>query len=239
MTRKQRDAKPAPGTGRGAKVTPEDILRWGPVWSRRVGWILDHVWWNTRVLGAERIPRHGPVIIASNHTGIIDGPLLHGAIPRSSHFIIKEEFFDSPIGFLMSWAGQIPVDRRNGRAALNVALQLLSEGRVVGIFPEGNRGSGSVSSARAGVAWLAVHGRAPVVPVACLGTRPTGKKVGYVPPPRARLHVVFGKPLELDTERREGGNRELMARAMRQIHEGLVAHVEDAVRLTGVPLPSH
>lgn len=237
MTRKQRDAKPAPGTGRGAKVTPEDILRWGPVWSRRVGWILDHVWWNTRVLGAERIPRHGPVIIASNHTGIIDGPLLHGAIPRSSHFIIKEEFFDSPIGFLMSWAGQIPVDRRNGRAALNVALQLLSEGRVVGIFPEGNRGSGSVSSARAGVAWLAVHGNAPVVPVALLGTRPTGKPVGYVPGPRRRLHVVFGDPIHVNTTPGEGGNRALLGAAMEDIRQGLADHVRDAVRRTGVELP--
>ncbi|HLS49200.1 MAG TPA: 1-acyl-sn-glycerol-3-phosphate acyltransferase, partial [Actinomycetaceae bacterium] len=81
--------------GRGANVTAQDILRWGPVWSRRVGWALDHLLWNTRVLGAERIPHHGPVIVASNHTGIIDGPLLHGAIPRSSHFIIKEEFFES------------------------------------------------------------------------------------------------------------------------------------------------
>ncbi|HLV03026.1 lysophospholipid acyltransferase family protein [uncultured Georgenia sp.] len=224
---------------RGSRVRAEDIHRWGPVWSRRVGWFLAHAWWNTTVHGAENVPRTGPVVVASNHTGVIDGPLLHGVIPRGSHFIIKQEFWDTPLGFLMTLAGQIPVDRSNGRAALAVAQQLLHEGRVVGIFPEGNRGRGRVESTRAGVAWLAVHGRAPVVPVACLGTRPSGKKVGYVPPPRARLHVVFGKPLVIDTERREGGNRELMARAMKQIHEGLAAHVEDAVHLTGVPLPSH
>lgn len=223
---------------RGSTVRLEDILRWGPVWSRRVGWVLDHVWWNTQVLGAERIPRHGPVIIASNHTGIVDGPLLHGAIPRSSHFIIKEEFFDSKIGFLMTWAGQIPVDRRNGRAALSVAQQLLAEGRAVGIFPEGNRGSGSVSSARAGVAWLAVRSGAPIVPAAVLGTRPTGAKLGHVPPPRSRLHVVFGDPIKVDTRRGEGGNRAVLTAAIDEIRDGLAEHVTAAVARTGVPLPT-
>lgn len=223
---------------RGSTVRVEDIMRWGPVWSRRVGWVLDHVWWSTRVLGAERIPAHGPVIIASNHTGIVDGPLLHGAIPRSSHFIIKEEFFDSKIGFLMTWAGQIPVDRRNGRAALTVAQQLLAEGRAVGIFPEGNRGSGSVSSARAGVAWLAVRSGAPVVPAAVLGTRPTGKKLGHVPPPRSRLHIVFGDPIKVDTRRGEGGNRAVLTAAIDEIRDGLAEHVTEAIARTGVPLPT-
>ena len=223
---------------RGSTVRVEDIMRWGPAWSRRVGWVLDHVWWSTRVLGAERIPAHGPVIIASNHTGIVDGPLLHGAIPRSSHFIIKEEFFDSKIGFLMTWAGQIPVDRRNGRAALTVAQQLLAEGRAVGIFPEGNRGSGSVSSARAGVAWLAVRSGAPVVPAAVLGTRPTGKKLGHVPSPRSRLHIVFGDPIKVDTRRGEGGNRAVLTAAIDEIRDGLAEHVTEAIARTGVPLPT-
>ncbi len=69
------------------EVTASDIRRWGPVWSRRVGWFLDHVWWDTRVWGAEHVPAEGPVIVASNHIGVVDGPVLHGAIlaaPTSS-----------------------------------------------------------------------------------------------------------------------------------------------------------
>ncbi|GAA4424700.1 lysophospholipid acyltransferase family protein [Georgenia halophila] len=213
----------------------EDIYRWGPSWSRRVGWVLDHVWWNTVVHDAENVPASGPVIIASNHTGIIDGPLLHGALPRDSHIIVKQEFFDSPIGFLMTWAGQIPVDRRSGRAALTVARQLLLEGRVVGIFPEGTRGRGDLTSVRAGVAWLAVQTGAPVVPAAILGTRRTGNKRGHVPWPRSRLHVVYGEPINLDTADRTG--RQAMATAMTAIGAGMKAHVEHAIELTGVDLP--
>lgn len=219
---------------RGQDVTAADIRRWGPVWSRRVGWFLDHVWWDTRVWGAEHVPAEGPVIVASNHIGVVDGPVLHGAIPRGSHIIVKQEFFDSRLGFLMDWAGQIPVDRSAGRAALVVALDLLKEGRLVGIFPEGSRGSGALQSVKAGVAWLAMNSGAPVVPAACLGTRPAGASVGHVPRPRARLHVVFGEPLVLpDLPKGRAGTQE----AMRLVSESMAGHLDHAVALTGVALP--
>lgn len=227
----------AKGKTRGQAVRPDDIYRWGPTWSRRVGWALDHLWWNTTVHGAEHVPTAGPVIIASNHTGIVDGPVLHGALPRGSHILVKQEFFDSSMGFLMTWAGQIPVDRASGRAALAVGKAMLDEGRVVGIFPEGTRGRGAVTEVRAGVAWLAVNSGAPVVPAACLGTRRTGDPRGYVPPPRAKLDVVFGTPIVLDPPA-GASRRERMDHAMTRIGAGLQAHVEHAVALTGVPLPA-
>ena len=200
-----------------------------------MGWFLDHIWWNTTVLGAENVPSTGPVIVASNHIGVVDGPVLHGAIPRGSHIIVKQEFFDSKLGFLMDWAGQIPVDRSSGRAALVVELEMLKEGRVVGIFPEGTRGTGDVQSVRAGVAWLALNSGAPLVPAACLGTRPAGARVGHVPKPRAHLHVVFGEPLTLpaDLPRGKAGTQE----AMRLVSEHMTAHVADAVARTGIALP--
>lgn len=229
--------KKAGGTPWGAQVRPEDIYRWGPKWSRHVGRFLARVYWNTRIIGSEKVPRTGPVIVASNHTGIIDGPLLHGCLPRGSHFIVKQEFFDSKIGFLMRWAGQIPVDRSNGRAALQVGEAFLNEGRVVGIFPEGSRGSGAVNQARAGVAWLAARTGAPVVPVACLGTRPRGTRRGYVPRPRSRLTVVFGDPIVPPISDESLSNRDKLRIAMDVIRTGLAEHVASAVQQTGIPLP--
>src|SRR5690625_261968 len=90
-------AEPTPGQ----QIRPEHIRRWGPKWSRRVGQVLAFGIWNTKVIGAKNLPAEGRVIVAANHTGIIDGPLLHGALPRGSHFIIKEEAFTGIIGFLM------------------------------------------------------------------------------------------------------------------------------------------
>ncbi len=220
----------------GQAIKPEHIKRWGPTWSRRVGWFLAHVVWNTRVIGAENVPKDGRALLAANHTGIIDGPLLHGAIPRGSHFIIKEEAFSGWVGFLMRNAGQIPVDRASGRAALTTALALLNEDRVVAVFPEGTRGRGDVSSAKAGIAWLAVRSGAPVIPVAILGTRGPGKKRGHIPGFRARLHVVFGEPFQPVPADAATGRAALTA-AVERVQLEMSRHVEDAIARTGVDLP--
>lgn len=218
-------------------LRPEDVVRWGPVWGRRVGWLLNHVVWNTRVVGSERVPREGAVILAANHTGLIDGPVLHGASPRGSHIIVKKEMFRGVLGVILRWSGQIPVDRRSGRAALTAALALLEEGRVVGIFPEGTRGTGDVAKAEAGIAWLAVRSGAPVVPVALLGTRSSGKSVSHVPRFRTRLYVEFGDPIRVAPD--DGGTgRAALGAAMETIHDVLSSHVQTAATHTGVGFPS-
>lgn len=208
------------------------IRRWGPCWSRHVAWCLNHVYWNTTVIGQTNIPA-GRAIIAANHVGIMDGPVVHGAIGRGSHFLVKQEFFDSTLGFLMTGAGQIPVDRSAGRAALMTAHELLEEDRIVGIFPEGTRGDGSVSTVHAGVAWLALHTGAPVVPTAVLGTRLPGQKRGHIPRLRAPLHVEFGVPVQVP----RGRGRAAIAAAVELIGKELAAHVHLVSHRTGIPLP--
>lgn len=232
MDKAAANSAPTPGQA----IRPGDIRRWGPTWSRRVGMVLTYGVWNTKVTGKENVPRTGRVIIASNHTGIIDGPLLHGAIPRKSHFIIKEEAFSGFIGFLMRGSGQIPVDRKSGRGALVTALALLKEDRLVGVFPEGTRGRGDVSDAKAGVAWLAVRSGAPVIPVAILGTRQQGDKRSYIPRFRGKLHISFGEPFH-PVEPELGTGRQAVSAAMEEVQRRMSAHVDAETKRTGLNLP--
>lgn len=209
----------------------------GPRWSRWVGRFLARVVWNTRVAGAEHVPRTGPVLLAANHLGVVDGPLVHGVAPRGTHILVKEEMFRGPLGVVLRAAGQIPVDRTGGRPALAAALAVLRRGDAVGIFPEGNRGRGDASSARAGVAWLAVSSGAPVVPVAVLGTRRTGESVGHVPGLRRRLHVEFGPPVVLERPPGTSG-RAAVAHATDLLRAALAAHVQEVSERTGLALPA-
>ncbi len=205
----------------------------GPIWARKIGQFLAHIVWSTRIVGADRVPRTGPVLIAANHTGVIDGPVVFGCVPRSSHFLVKMEAFRGPIGWILRAAGQIPVDRSHGRQALTTALAELRRGRAVGIFPEGGRGAGDAASVRAGVAWLAVHAGAPVVPVAIFGTRRPGEGKGAIPKPRRRLYVEFGEPIVLPDA---GTGRQAVADAMERIRTGLAGLVADATERAGAEI---
>ena len=212
--------------------------RWGPAWSRHMGWFLARVVWNTTVVGAERVPRTGSLIVMPNHLGSVDGPLVHGVTPRGTHIMIKQSIFESRVGWLMRLAQQIPVDRSNGRAALATALGVLRRGDAVGIFPEGTRGNGDGSGSRPGAAWLAVTSGALVVPVAVLGSRRDGDPRGWVPRFRARLHVEFGEPIEVPVP--PGLSRTVaIAQAATLLRDALMAHVADVSRRTGILLPAH
>lgn len=207
----------------------------GPAWGRWVGRFLGRVVWDTEVVGRERVPRDGPVVIAANHVTLIDGPLLIGLAPRALHVIAKQELFRGPVGALLTWAGQIPVDRANGRAALQSALGVLRRGGAIGIFPEGNRGRGAVDDVRAGAAWLAVHGAAPLVPVAILGSRLTGESLGHIPGLRRRLYVELGDPVAPSSE---GPARVRIGETSERLREAMAALVAAAERRSGIMLPA-
>jgi 1-acyl-sn-glycerol-3-phosphate acyltransferase len=209
----------------------------GPRWSRWIGRFLARVVWNTEVVGASHVPQVGPVLLAANHTGIIDGPILHGVAPRPSHVLVKEEMFWGPVGTVLRAAGQISVDREGGRTALTSALAVLKRGGLVGVFPEGNRGRGDATSARAGIAWLALNGHAVVVPVAVLGTRRTGESVNHVPGLRRRLAIEFGEPLVIERAPGTSGKVALVE-ANEAIRVALAELVDSAVARTGLSLPT-
>ncbi|MFE9794518.1 lysophospholipid acyltransferase family protein [Streptomyces goshikiensis] len=190
--------------------------------------------WRPRVLGAWKVPASGPVILAVNHAHNIDGPMLMGTAPRPLHFLIKQEAFIGPLGPFLEGIGQVKVDRSGtDRTAITRALGVLEQGGALGIFPEGTRGEGDFASLRAGLAYFAVRGAAPIVPVAVLGsTDRRGRLVKGLPPLRSRVDVVFGDAFDAgDGSGRR--TRTALDEATVRIQDRLTAHLADAKRLTG------
>ena len=190
--------------------------------------------WKPRVLGAWRVPASGPAILAVNHSHIVDGPMVMGVAPRPTHFLIKKEAFVGPLDPFLRGIGQLKVDRATtDRAAVTQALGVLENGGVLGIFPEGTRGEGDFASLRAGLAYFAVRGGAPIVPVAVLGSsRRRGRLIQGLPPLRSRIDVVFGDPFEAgDGSGRR--TRKALDEATLRIQKQLTAHLDNAKRLTG------
>jgi 1-acyl-sn-glycerol-3-phosphate acyltransferase len=213
-------------------VTESPSVRSAEV-GRRIGVGLMYGLWKPRVLGAWRVPTNGPVILAVNHSHAIDGPMVMGVAPRPTHFLIKKEAFVGPLDPFLTGIGQLKVDRdTTDRMAITRALGVLENGGVLGIFPEGTRGEGDFASLRAGLAYFAVRGGAPIVPVAVLGsTEKRGRLIKGLPPLRSRVDVVFGEPIEAgDGSGRR--TRKALDEATGRIQKQLAAHLENARRLT-------
>lgn len=210
--------------------------RWTTLWSRPVGWTLDHVLYRTSVTGRSNVPATGPVIFAGNHISFLDGPVMFGASPRAMHILVKKEMFSGFLGKVLQASGQLAVDRSGDRGALLAAKGILDAGRCVGILPEGTRGNGEAAAINKGVAWLALNSGATVVPVAILGTRTGSEHRDAVPRLRRRLHVSFGGALNVSRRPGETG-RVSMDRAGTEIRAALARHVQDSIQRTGQPLP--
>lgn len=194
--------------------------------------------YDVHVSGADQVPAAGPVILASNHMGYLDGPLLFATSSRGVHCMVKESMFRGPMGFGLVRMGQINVDRYNtDPLAVKQTLRLLRSGGVVAIYPEGARGRGDVVSTKGGAAYFALVTGAPVVPVACLGTRADGDSTEVQPPRGSRLDLVIGAPLRLDAVPWPRTKRQVAA-AQDTIQEALSSHVRHACELTGQTLPS-
>lgn len=203
---------------------------------RRVWQGVFHGFYRSTTIDGHRVPETGPVLLASNHTGLIDGPLVFGLAPRPAHFVVKQEMFHGISGWVLHQMGQIPIDRSSAdRTAITTALAVLARGGVVGVFPEGSRGRGDVAAVHAGVTFLAMASGAPIVPVACLGTRPAGTSISRPPFPGRRLAVVFGDPLRLEAPP-ELPRREASKLLTEQVRSALAAHVRVSAARTGIPI---
>jgi len=130
-----------------------------------------------RVVRLAPVPRSGPLIMASNHISHFDPPIISGFFPRRLDWLTMEEMFRNPWGKRIFTAlNCIPVDRGGkDRSSLRHALQRLSEGRVIGIFPEGGIRAGATSilngaTMKPGLAALSIHSGVPIIPCLLLGS---------------------------------------------------------------------
>ena len=126
------------------------------------------------VSGSEFLP-DGPVIFMSNHQSNFDILSLLAAMPRRFYWIAKKELFDIPVfGHSMRNGGYIPLDRSDGRKALqslDEAAAAIRRGKSVVLFPEGTRTTdGNLLPFKRGGFVLARKADVAVVPITINGS---------------------------------------------------------------------
>lgn len=156
------------------------------------------------VSGAASLPREGPLLVVGNHVATMDPPMVGSLLPRLDvHYMAKAESFEGSAGFRFLLAGwnAFPVVRHSAdRRAIARALQVLAEGHVLVIFPEGTRSPDArLTRAFPGVGMLARRSGAPVVCAAIWGSEAVLPK-GRLWPRSAPVNVRFSDPFGIPAE---------------------------------------
>jgi 1-acyl-sn-glycerol-3-phosphate acyltransferase len=120
-----------------------------------------------------KVPRKGPLIIAMNHINFLEAPILYGHLyPRDIAGFAKAETWKQPlIGALARIWDCVPVYRgANDMRSMRRALEVLEEGRMLNVMPEGRRShDGALDRGHAGIVAIALRSGAPILPIAQYG----------------------------------------------------------------------
>ncbi len=184
---------------------------------------LLRVFWHLRIEGAERLPPQGPYILATNHPSELDPVLLSAAFPVHFAYLASTHLQAMPAVFWFIRQFGEPIWVRRGLGdigAIRACLSRLAAGDVLVIFPEGRVVQDvQLGPFHSGVAFLAIKGRVPVVPVALLGPAQM-LPIGVRWPRLARLCIRIGVPLHHPEE--NGANAAIFASVIKHAIETLL-----------------
>ena len=174
-----------------------------------LGWcffrLTYRVYLRRRAFNPERVPRTGPVILASNHQSYLDPMLVGASLPRAINYLAREDLFSFPVlGWVLRNWQAVPVNREGGGAkGLKAILDRLLAGGAIILFPEGTRSrDGNLQPARSGIGLTVIKSTAPVVPVRVFGTFEAFNRFMRFPRPRP-VAAKFGQPMLFDQLRAE------------------------------------
>lgn len=187
----------------------------------------------TTVRGREHVPAGGAGIVISNHVAAVDPGVLVGVLPRPIALMSKVENYRGVMKLFMPMVGAFTVRRGAAdRRALGTAEQVLRQGRLLCLFPEGTRSrDGALGPAHGGAALLAIKTGAPIIPVAITGTpRIFSRRFPWLGFPR--VTVTIGPPFvaESDGLARRDERERMTDRMMLQIAALLPPEMRGAYR---------
>lgn len=184
------------------------------------------------VVGRERVPADGGVIVAANHVSYLDIPIVGCALARRADFLAKDDLFRQPVvAWFFRRLGGVPIRRGTvDRAALAEVERRLKAGRLVVMYPEGTRSPDErLREPKPGVGMLAVRTGVPVVPAYVAGT-------GEAWPPGAKwlrcrpISVVFGEPMQWRNDEARRDDEPSSKRRYQEVSQEIMGRIAELQR---------
>jgi 1-acyl-sn-glycerol-3-phosphate acyltransferase len=163
------------------------------------------------VIDKHYLPREGGGIVAGNHQGIVDAPLIFHVIDRQdiTALVAKKHKKNPFLRWIVNGARGIWINREEADSqAVRAARDLLQSGGMLGIAPEGTRSkTGTLIPGKTGIAFLADKAGVPIIPIAITGThRGVYRLLSFH---RLHLSVRFGEPFYLPPISRKTRDQDL------------------------------
>jgi 1-acyl-sn-glycerol-3-phosphate acyltransferase len=168
-----------------------------------LGKVLISLLANVEINGKERLPKQGPIILAGNHVAVLEAVMMAVYNPGLVEFLGTGDIpFDPNYAGIVKGYEVIPVNRGNlDRKSLNLALEILDQNGILGIFPEGGTWDPSQMEAQTGVAWLSYKSQAPILPIGFGGVKGGLQKALKLQRPNLIMNVGdLIPPVQLDAE---------------------------------------
>lgn len=159
-------------------------------------------------VGGEKLPETGGCVVVFNHVSHVD-PLIaahfvydHGRLPR---YLAKSGLFKNRVlGFFLTAAGQIPVERltKSAVGAYDAAVAAVRNGECVVVYPEGTLTRDPAQwpmAGKTGAARIALETGCPVIPVGQWGPQQLLAPYARRPHLFPRKHITMraGDPVDL------------------------------------------
>ncbi len=179
-----------------------DQLLWWDGFCKPLTWLIVRLLYGHRWWGADRVPQRGPVLLLCNHQSYLDLIVLGVGLRRHFHAMARATLFRNPVfGWFIRSLNAFPVEQGKGDVkSMRHAIDLLKQGQLVLVFPEGSRTiNGRLGDFNPGIMLLIRRARPTIVPMAVDGVFdawPMGRKR---PRLRARTGALYGQPIDPDT----------------------------------------
>ncbi|MDR2997846.1 MAG: 1-acyl-sn-glycerol-3-phosphate acyltransferase [Microbacterium sp.] len=192
-------------------------------------------------IGREKLPREGAFVLAPNHYTEFDPIVVALAVwrlHRLPRFMAKESLFRVPVvGWVLKNTGMVPVARTSSASAAKQTMlqskELVEHGRGVIVYPEGTLTRDPElwpMRGKTGAVRLALAGDIPLIPMAHWGAQEImpryGKKISFWPP-RKRVRIIIGDPVDLSDLRDRAGEQAALTEATRRLMDAIAALLEE------------
>ena len=159
---------------------------------RPIVFFLMKIFFRIQIINNNNIPNEGKVVLAGNHTSVLDAFLVMSTTKRHIHFLAKKELFSGLTGIVINRMGLIPVDRqaKEKKDVLINATNYLNNNKIIGIFPEGTTEKDKYPNLlpfKKGAVRLSYETNTKIIPFKIIGNYKLFRK---------SVKIIIGKPIK-------------------------------------------